>query len=118
MGQDKKINPGDFVNKMYWMIKNEIQSASGAVKIDWIEGGVFLSSIIKHETERDKEDRSKLLISTLVFITWNQNINPDLRVSYNSVQYTVDSISLLQKGVFAEYTCTYRSNQDDTNNDA
>ncbi len=116
MGQDKKINPGTFVDKMEILVSTKTQSKTGAVKYEWVPSNYFFAVVSLCESERDQEDKQKLITSKLKFTTWKQNILPTNKILFDGIQYNVDSVNSLQRGLFFEYLCSYKSNSDGTNN--
>ena len=111
MGQNRiKVNPGDFVESMKWLKLEKTQSSSGAFVEEWVESNTFLSYIKQDDEINDKEDYERVRQRKLVFVTYRSSVNTDDRVGYNGLQYRINSIQSIERGLYAEYSCT--SNND------
>lgn len=112
MGQDQRINPGSFAEEMRWITPVKERNDYGEMSTRWEEGFVFLSKITKQSEDKGTEEHQKIVTKSLTFITWTHKITTQNRVRYDGVDYDVNSITPLQRGVFSEYACSYKSNND------
>ena len=111
MGQDQRINPGKFTEQMFWYFLQTERDSSGAVNSSWVKGKSFLANVTKDVYEKASEQYQKVQVKKLSFTTWKIPVNVEFKIEYRGFLYEVDSISDL--GRFAEYTCTYNSNEKD-----
>lgn len=109
MGQDKtvsSIKPGQFNELMTWLVYSEVKKPSGAIEKTWTDGASFLSNVLEDAQISDDEKYQDVKRRKLVFVSWNYPNRVASRVKYNGIIYTVDSIRLLKRGLYVEYTCT------------
>lgn len=102
----EKVNIGKMVNMMQLLKPNIVKSATGETLVEYKPESIFLSEILEC---RNNSERIDDVLSGRNFIKFNApyfDITTDWKVKYNDIQYDIDKINLIGRGLFATYECS------------
>lgn len=116
MGQDKKTNPGRFINKMIWMEPVNTRSPTGGINRKWELKEHFFSEITSDENSEEKTEHEIIRKQNITFVTWKCAVTTGWKISYNEKQYNVTSLKILENGRYAEYKATREITEDEITN--
>lgn len=104
--EEMKVNIGRMVNKMQLFKPECVKSGTGESIVKYVPSHVFLSEIIELKNSSDRIDD---VLSGKYYLKFNANlfdITTDWRVEHNGLQYDIDKITILNRGLYAAYECS------------
>ncbi|WP_195372972.1 MULTISPECIES: hypothetical protein [Parabacteroides] len=105
MGQEK-VNIGKMVNKMQLLKPEVVKSATGEAIVEYKPDALFLSEMIESKDNSERIDDAFSGRNYLKFNAPYYAVTTDWKVEYNSVQYDIDKITLIGRGLYAMYECS------------
>lgn len=104
--EGEKVNIGKMVNKMQLLKPDVIKSDTGEAIVEYKPYALFLSEILESKDNSERIDDALSGRSYLKFNAPNYTVTTDWKVEYNGVQYDIDKITLIGRGLYVVYECS------------